>query len=257
MKVTEQMISGMVYSIHGTYKITYKPSDEYEAREVDFTPPFRRVNLIEGLEEAMNVKIPEDLAAPETNAFLQQLTVKYDVNCPEPRTTTRLLDKLVGEFIENQCISPSFIVGHPQVMSPLAKHHRARPGLCERFELFVATREVCNAYTELNDPFDQRERFEEQVRQKDQGDEEAQGVDETFINACVLRFLNTIAMRYQRADPASRPSLAQSRAWSPSDCRLGHGYRPPGHVPHRLVQHQGGSRTSIPALSFCVVCAEP
>lgn len=94
--------------------------------------------------------------------------------------------QLVGEFIENQCINPSFIVGHPQVMSPLAKRHRSRPGLCERFEAFVATKEICNAYTELNDPFDQRERFEEQTRQKDQGDDEAQGVDETFMNALVL-----------------------------------------------------------------------
>lgn len=76
-------------------------------------------------------------------------------------------------------------VGHPQVMSPLAKWHRSRPGLCERFEAFVATKEICNAYTELNDPFIQRERFEEQARQKEQGDEEAQGVDETFINASV------------------------------------------------------------------------
>lgn len=74
-------------------------------------------------------------------------------------------------------------VGHPQVMSPLAKKHRSRPGLCERFEAFLATKEICNAYTELNDPFDQRERFEEQTRQKDAGDDEAQGVDETFINA--------------------------------------------------------------------------
>lgn len=94
-----------------------------------------------------------------------------------------MLDKLVGEFIENQCINPSFIVGHPQVMSPLAKYHRSRPGLCERFEAFVATKEICNAYTELNDPFDQRERFEEQTKQKNAGDDEAQGVDETFINA--------------------------------------------------------------------------
>lgn len=70
-------------------------------------------------------------------------------------------------------------------MSPLAKRHRSRPGLCERFEAFLATKEICNAYTELNDPFDQRDRFEEQARQKDQGDDEAQGVDETFLNAYV------------------------------------------------------------------------
>ena len=96
-----------------------------------------------------------------------------------------MLDKLVGEFIEPLCISPAFIgtspplqstctstradtttVGHPQVMSPLAKYHRSRPGLCERFEGFMCGKEFCNAYTELNDPFEQRLRFEEQVRRR-------------------------------------------------------------------------------------------
>jgi len=94
-----------------------------------------------------------------------------------------MLDKLVGEYIEPLCISPAFIVGHPQVMSPLAKWHRSRPGLCERFEAFMCGKEICNAYTELNDPFEQRLRFEEQVRQKEQGDDEAQDIDETFIDA--------------------------------------------------------------------------
>ncbi|CAI7069610.1 BEM_collapsed_G0009440.mRNA.1.CDS.1 [Saccharomyces cerevisiae] len=93
-----------------------------------------------------------------------------------------MLDKLVGE-LEDTCINPTFIFGHPQMMSPLAKYSRDQPGLCERFEVFVATKEICNAYTELNDPFDQRARFEEQARQKDQGDDEAQLVDETFCNA--------------------------------------------------------------------------
>ena len=89
---------------------------------------------------------------------------QHNVDCSEPRTNARLLDKLVGEFIEPLCISPAFIVGHPQVMSPLAKWHRSRPGLCERFEGFMCGKEFCNAYTELNDPFEQRLRFEEQVR---------------------------------------------------------------------------------------------
>lgn len=106
----------------------------------------------------------------------------------------------MGEFIEPLCISPAFIgepsmsslsfysqrhapVGHPQVMSPLAKWHRSRPGLCERFEGFMCGKEFCNAYTELNDPFEQRARFEEQVRQKAQGDDEAQDIDETFVDA--------------------------------------------------------------------------
>ena len=96
---------------------------------------------------------------------------------------TNVIVQLVGEYIEPLCISPSFITGHPQVMSPLAKWHRSRPGLCERFEGFMCGKEFCNAYTELNDPFEQRLRFEEQTRQKEQGDEEAQGIDETFIDA--------------------------------------------------------------------------
>ncbi len=75
------------------------------------------------------------------------------------------------------------IVGNPQVMSPLAKYHRSRPGLCERFEGFMCGKEFCNAYTELNDPFEQRLRFEEQVRQKEAGDDEAQGIDEVFVDA--------------------------------------------------------------------------
>ena len=79
-------------------------------------------------------------------------------------------------------------MGHPQVMSPLAKWHRSRPGLCERFEGFMCGKEICNAYTELNDPFEQRLRFEEQSRQKEQGDEEAQGIDDTFIDAYVVHF---------------------------------------------------------------------
>ena len=79
-------------------------------------------------------------------------------------------------------------MGHPQVMSPLAKWHRSRPGLCERFEGFMCGKEICNAYTELNDPFEQRLRFEEQSRQKEQGDEEAQGIDDTFIDAYVVTF---------------------------------------------------------------------
>lgn len=75
--------------------------------------------------------------------------------------------QLVGEFLEEQCINPSFIVDHPQVMSPLAKYHRSLPGLTERFELFVCKKEVCNAYTELNDPVDQRNRFEQQAKVQD------------------------------------------------------------------------------------------
>ncbi|KAI8145682.1 lysyl-tRNA synthetase [Fennellomyces sp. T-0311] len=186
MKLTEDLVSGMVKKLFGTYKIQYHPEGpDGPPMDLDFTPPFRRVDMIGTLEEKLNVKFPpaDQLHTDETNKFLSDLCIKNNVECTAPRTNARMLDKLVGEFIEESCISPTFIMGHPMMMSPLAKKHRERPGLCERFELFVATKEVCNAYTELNDPFDQRERFAQQAKDKDAGDDEAQMIDENFCQA--------------------------------------------------------------------------
>lgn len=93
------------------------------------------------------------------------------------------MDKLISHFIEPQCVHPTFLYNHPQCMSPLAKSHRDQPGVTERFELFVAGKELCNAYTELNDPFDQRERFAAQAADQQRGDDEAHGKDEEFCHA--------------------------------------------------------------------------
>ncbi|KIJ49545.1 hypothetical protein M422DRAFT_27908 [Sphaerobolus stellatus SS14] len=193
MDLTESLVEGMVkYLTGGKTTVDYYPEgketvDGQEPKKwtLNFQRPWKRFDMIETLEEKLNVKFPpgESLHTDEANQFLRALCEKHNVTCSEPRTNARLLDKLVGEYIEPLCISPSFIVGHPKVMSPLAKWHRSRPGLCERFEGFMCGKEFCNAYTELNDPFEQRERFEEQSRQKEQGDDEAQGVDETFIDA--------------------------------------------------------------------------
>uniref|UniRef100_A0A1I8EE23 Lysine--tRNA ligase n=1 Tax=Wuchereria bancrofti TaxID=6293 RepID=A0A1I8EE23_WUCBA len=153
--------------------------------EVDFTPPFQRVNIYDGLQEKLGVKFPpaDTLDTDEANKFFDKLAVENNVECPAPRTTARLLDKLIGEFLEPTFISPTFLTGHPQLMSPLAKWHRSIPGLTERFELFVVTKEIVNAYTELNDPLTQRLRFEEQAEQKQAGDDEAQIIDENFCTA--------------------------------------------------------------------------
>jgi len=188
MDLTESMISGLVKYVTGGYKVKYHPEGKGKDKpeyDIDFSTPWKRFNMIEELENKLNVTFPpgEELTSESTNKFLRDLCTKHNVDCSEPKTNARMLDKLVGEYIEIQCINPSFIVGHPQVMSPLAKRHRAKPGLCERFEVFVATKEICNAYTELNDPFDQRERFEEQANQKAAGDDEAQAIDEVFLNA--------------------------------------------------------------------------
>ncbi|XP_038223117.1 lysine--tRNA ligase isoform X1 [Zerene cesonia] len=186
MSITESMISGMVKSIHGSYKVKYHPDGpEGEEVEIDFTPPFARVPMIATLEKELKVKMPpaDQLDTAEANAFLSQLCEKHEVECPPPRTTARLLDKLVGEFLEEKCINPTFILDHPQIMSPLSKYHRDIPGLTERFELFVMKKEICNAYTELNDPATQRERFEQQAKDRAAGDDEAPPTDEAFCTA--------------------------------------------------------------------------
>lgn len=184
MELTEKMVSGMVKKLTGGYKILYHANGvDKDPIEIDFTPPFRRIDMLQGLEEAAQLNIPKDISSEEANKYLLAACEKFDVKCPPPQTTTRLLDKLVGHFLEEQCVNPSFIINHPQIMSPLAKWHRTRPGLTERFELFVNKHEVCNAYTELNDPVVQRERFADQLKDRQSGDDEAMALDETFCTA--------------------------------------------------------------------------
>jgi lysyl-tRNA synthetase class 2 len=184
MDMTEELISGMVKEITGGYKISYHANGyDHPPVEIDFTRPWPRISMIEGLEKFAGIKIPQNLESPEARDYLDKVCAEKGVECGAPRTTARLLDKLVGEFIEVKCVNPTFITEHPSIMSPLAKYHRSKPGLTERFELFINTREVCNAYTELNNPFTQRERFAEQAKQKDSGDDEAQLIDETFCTS--------------------------------------------------------------------------
>ncbi|KAG2469778.1 SYK ligase, partial [Polypterus senegalus] len=186
MEITEKLLSGMVKHITGGYKLKYHPDGpEGECFEIDFTPPFRRVSMVYDLEKELGVKFPptETFDSDETRKFFDDLCAQKGVECPMPRTTSRLLDKLVGEFLEVTCISPTFICDHPQIMSPLAKWHRSQKGLTERFELFVMKKEICNAYTELNDPIRQRELFEQQAKAKAEGDDEAMFIDENFCTA--------------------------------------------------------------------------
>jgi lysyl-tRNA synthetase, class II len=186
MELTEQFLSGLAMEITGSHKVTYYPhGKDHPPMVIDFTPPFKRIPMIPALEAALGVKFPPMTEAhtPEMTAFLDEQCRKHNVDCSAPRTTSRLLDKLVGDFIEVDCVNPSFIMEHPQIMSPLAKSHRSIPGLTERFEVFVATKEVVNSYTELNDPLDQRERFAQQAKDKAAGDDEAQQLDEVFCQA--------------------------------------------------------------------------
>ena len=184
--ITERLISSMVKTLTGDYKLTYHLNgSDAEPVIIDCTPPFRRISMIDALEEKLMIKLPslETLHSEEARQFLDDLCRKHNVECTDPRTSARLLDKLVGEFLEIDCINPTFICDHPQVMSPLAKFHRSRKGLTERFELFMCRKEICNAYTELNHPFVQRECFEEQGRDREAGDDEAQLIDEDFCRS--------------------------------------------------------------------------
>eukprot|EP00026_Physarum_polycephalum_P005126 Phypoly_transcript_05154.p1 GENE.Phypoly_transcript_05154~~Phypoly_transcript_05154.p1 ORF type:complete len:590 (+),score=130.50 Phypoly_transcript_05154:207-1976(+) len=189
MDLTEELISGMVQEILGTTEVkytTYPDPENQEKKEIitiNFARPWRRIRMIPELEEILKVKIPTPYTSEETRQFLINLCAEKKVICNPPQTTSRLLDKLVGEYLESQCINPTFIMDHPEIMSPLSKYHRETPGLTERFELFVNTREICNAYTELNNPYVQRERFEIQAKDKELGDDEAQLIDETFCTS--------------------------------------------------------------------------
>ncbi|KAM3920616.1 lysine--tRNA ligase isoform 1-T1 [Leptodactylus fuscus] len=186
MEITEKLLSGMVKHITGSYKVTYHPEGpEGPAQEIDFTPPFRRISMVHELEKVLGKKLPptDQFDSEETRKFLDDICLAKDVECPPPRTTARLLDKLVGDFLEVTCINPTFICDHPQIMSPLAKWHRSEKGLTERFELFVMKKEICNAYTELNDPVKQKELFEDQAKAKAAGDDEAMFIDENFCTA--------------------------------------------------------------------------
>ncbi|CAH2054014.1 unnamed protein product, partial [Thlaspi arvense] len=184
MTMTEDMLSGMVKELTGGYKIKYHANGyDKDPIEIDFTPPFRRIEMIGELEKVANLNIPKDLAGEEANKYLIDACARFDVKCPPPQTTARLLDKLVGEFLEVTCVNPTFIINHPEIMSPLAKWHRSSSGLTERFELFINQHELCNAYTELNDPVVQRQRFADQLKDRQSGDDEAMALDETFCNA--------------------------------------------------------------------------
>uniref|UniRef100_A0A1I8I2F2 Lysine--tRNA ligase n=1 Tax=Macrostomum lignano TaxID=282301 RepID=A0A1I8I2F2_9PLAT len=184
MAITEQLLSGLVKELTGSHKIVYHAEEGVEW-EVDFTPPFRRLDLYAELGKRLGVALPppDTLGTEEARALFDRLCVERNVECQPPRTVPRLLDKLAGDFLETECINPTFLINHPQIMSPLAKWHRSIPGLTERFELFACRREICNAYTELNDPIVQRQLFEAQAAAKAQGDEEAMFVDETFLGA--------------------------------------------------------------------------
>jgi lysyl-tRNA synthetase class 2 len=150
----------------------------YGDTEIDLTPPWPRVPMLEALEKS---GVPSEVFSDAEKAKTWARANKIDI--PTGSSLGKILDEIFKEKVEPFLIQPTFIIDHPVELSPLAKRKADNPSLVERFELFISAREIANAFSELNDPFDQKERFLEQVKAKQAGDEEAHEMDEDFIRA--------------------------------------------------------------------------
>jgi lysyl-tRNA synthetase class 2 len=186
MELTEELVTGIIMEIKGTLKFSIDVQNDDGTKgkvDLDFTRPWKRIDMIGELENKINFKFPPLEDTDEVRELLVQKCKELDVDCPPPMTVSRMLDKMVGKFVEPMCVNPTFMTNHPQVMSPLAKWHRSKPGIVERFELFINGMEYLNAYTELNAPMVQRDLFLGQLKQKAANDEEAMPYDDTFCTA--------------------------------------------------------------------------
>ncbi len=176
MGLLEELVSGLVQTIHGTYVI------EYQGRQLDFTPPWPRVDWRSTLLARSDIDIAQ---YPDTAELLSMARSK-GVQVETGASRTKLLDELQGHFIEPLLVRPSFLVDYPVELSPLAKRKPGDPSAVERFEAFTASFEIANAFSELNDPLDQYERFQEQVEAGRGGDEEAHAMDRDYITALMV-----------------------------------------------------------------------
>lgn len=172
MDFVEEMIKEVAMAVNNTYKVTIGGT------EVDFGQPFRKLPMLEAIKEYAGVDI-SNMDEAELVKTCKELNVPIDPSFGKGK----LIDAIFGEYCEKHLVQPTFITDYPVSMSPLTKRHRENPELTERFELFVCGKELANAYSELNDPIDQLERFQEQLKLKDKGDDEAMFIDMDFIRA--------------------------------------------------------------------------
>ena len=173
MVLMENMISSVAMDVLGTTKITY------QGKELDLTPPWDRKTMIGAIKEFTGVDFSDLLTVEEAGAEAKKLGIEVE----EGDTWGKILDKIFEERVEPKLIQPVHILDYPRDISPLAKVHRDNPRLTERFETRINGWEVSNAFSELTDPIDQRNRFEAQAKAKAMGDEEAMSIDEDFIEA--------------------------------------------------------------------------
>ena len=172
MSFTEKLLETICIAVNG------KPEREIDGNIVSFKAPYRRLPILEAIEEKTGFD-----CNGKTEEEIRQFCLSKGMDVDETMGKGKLIDELFGEFCEGTFIQPTFITDYPVEMSPLTKMHRSKPGLTERFELMVNGKELANAYSELNDPIDQEERFVEQMRLADKGDDEAMIIDQDFLRA--------------------------------------------------------------------------
>jgi lysyl-tRNA synthetase class 2 len=172
MDTTEQLLEKVALDANGTSKITVGKN------EIEFKAPYPRVPIL----EAIKIHTGYDVAGMD-EVELRTVAKKLGLEVDETMGVGKLIDEVFGEKCEHFYIQPTFITDYPKEMSPLCKEHRDNPALTERFELMVNGKELANAYSELNDPIDQRERFEEQLKLSAKGDDEAMFIDQDFLRA--------------------------------------------------------------------------
>lgn len=172
MEFVEEMIERVAMNLHGTTKV------KIGEHEINFARPFRRLTMTDAIKNKTGFDITGK-SEEELRAKCNELGIEID----DTMGKGKLIDAIFGEKCEADLIQPTFIMDYPIEMSPLCKRHRANPDLTERFELFVAGKELCNAYSELNDPIDQLKRFQEQLKLSEKGDDEAMFIDMDFVRA--------------------------------------------------------------------------
>ncbi|MBD7970922.1 lysine--tRNA ligase [Paenibacillus gallinarum] len=173
MELTENMVAHIAQEVLGTTKI------DYQGHEVDLTPSWRRVSMVDAVKEVKGV----DFGVQMTNEEAHRLAKEHNVPVEKHMTFGHILNAFFEEFVEETLIQPTFVYGHPVEISPLAKKNEEDPRFTDRFELFIVGREHANAFSELNDPIDQRQRFEAQLLEKEHGNDEAHEMDDDFIRA--------------------------------------------------------------------------
>ena len=172
MSFTEKLLEAVCIAVNG------KPEREIDGNVISFKAPYRRLPILDAIKE----KTGYDLNGMDETQ-IREVCKKLDMEIDDTMGKGKLIDEIFGEFCEGTFIQPTFIIDYPVEMSPLTKMHRSKPGLTERFELMINGKELANAYSELNDPIDQEERFKEQMKLADKGDDEAMIIDQDFLRA--------------------------------------------------------------------------